>query len=82
MKWKPIETLPGNIGRTMFVVIAIDVRFDHGSPLIYTSDPWCVWATRSTSDLTKIDFNRWPHNFQPTHWHPLPTQYEVEKIKE
>lgn len=35
----------------------------------YTTDPWAVWADEGS-------FVRWPHNFKPTHWMPLPQSAE------
>ncbi len=66
-QWLPIETAPGVDERrttTMFVVCAINISrgFVHG----YTSDPWCVWR------IANGGFARWPHDFPPTHWYPLP----------
>ena len=67
-EWLPIETAPNECeGRGMFVVRAFDVQngFTGGFP--YTSDPWCVWRCLDGG------FARWPHNFPPTHWMPLPS---------
>jgi hypothetical protein len=63
MKWQPIETAPKET-RKMFVAIAanVKIRKDYS----YTSDPYCVWKN---SDGT---FSRWPHEFSPTHWMPIP----------
>lgn len=63
--WQPIDTAPQG-SREMFVVKAFDVcnGFTGGRP--YTSDPYCVWRNDDGG------FSRWPHNFQPTHWAPLP----------
>ena len=67
--WKPIETVPKEI-KQMFVVIAFDVKpFPHSNAL-YTSDPWCVFMGLNN------EFIRWPHDFKPTHWIPLPSQPE------
>lgn len=63
MKWQPIETAPNGENKTMFVVKAFNVKTNG---LEYTSDPWCVWRNKDGS------FARWPHNFEPTHWMPLP----------
>lgn len=62
--WLPIETAP--VGRKMFVVIGVTSGngFTGGRP--YTTDPYCVWQPE------KGEFSRWPHNWPPTHWQPLP----------
>jgi hypothetical protein len=62
-EWQPIETAPRNTTR-MFVVQAFNVVRKGGHR--YTSDPYCVWHNGSEG------FLRWPHDFQPTHWMPLP----------
>jgi hypothetical protein len=65
MNWLPIEGAP--VGKEMFVVCAINVSngFVGGN---YTSDPWCVWQYEPG------EFMRWPHNFPPTHYLPLPAR--------
>lgn len=60
-KWLPISMLP-NTGMKMFVVIAIDVQIGTSR---YTSDPYCVWHTNGV-------FERWPHQYKPTHFKLLP----------
>lgn len=62
MNWQPIETAPRNT-REMFVVKAFNTVTKGGTR--YTSDAYCVWSERGK-------FVRWPHEFQPTHWMPLP----------
>lgn len=59
--WHPIETAPRHT-KQMFVVQAFDVLVRGHK---YTTDPYCVWAE-------KAEFVRWPHQFDPTHWMPLP----------
>jgi hypothetical protein len=63
--WLPIDTAPTD-GRQMFVVRTIAITPFPNSRSLYTSDPWCVWRGSDGS------FVRWPHDFQPTHWVPLP----------
>jgi hypothetical protein len=65
MEWQPIETAPKD-GRKMFVVIAVGTIPFPVSLSTYTSDPWCVWRKDGGG------FARWPHDFPPTHWMPLP----------
>jgi hypothetical protein len=64
--WQPIEGSELPPFQEMFVVRAFSVCnvFTGGKP--YTSDPWCVWLNDYGS------FSRWPHQFEPTHWMPLP----------
>lgn len=59
--WRPIEEAPKC--KAMFVAIAIDAKLPTGQK--YTSDPWVVWTDGT-------GFARWPHDFQPTHFMPLP----------
>lgn len=68
MTWLPIDTAPKE-GRTMFVVRSFHVEI---GPIRYTSDPYCVWRRK---DMT---YARWPHDFQPTHWMPLPPSPEID----
>ena len=63
MGWQPIETAPK--AHVMIVVIAI--RVDAGGVRYYNSDPYCVWW-----GVASGSWMRWPHQFQPTHWCPLP----------
>lgn len=70
-EWQSIETAPE--GRTMFVVRAFEVRNGHTGGRPYTSDPWCVWQDEPGK------FARWPHNFAPTHWAPLPPPPSIEQ---
>lgn len=56
--WRPIESAP-RTRHPMFVVRAFS---GNG----YSSDPWCVWRESDGG------FARWPHDFPPTHWMPLP----------
>lgn len=70
--WLPIETAPDD--RRMFVVQAFNVETGLHTPSggrRYTTDPWCVWKCRG-------EFVRWPHDFPPTHWTPLPEAPNVE----
>lgn len=62
MEWQPISTAPKD--RTMIVVKAVNVRVQQGT-LLYTSDPYCSWWQDEK-------WARWVHNFDPTHWVPLP----------
>ena len=74
-KWLPIETAPTkDEGRGMFVVRAFNVANGFTGGLPYTSDPWCVWRCLDGG------FARWPHNFAPTHWMPLPAAPECTII--
>lgn len=61
-EWQPISTAPKD--RTMIVVKAVNVRVQQGA-LLYTSDPYCSWWQDGK-------WSRWGHNFDPTHWCPLP----------
>lgn len=61
-EWHPIETAPSS-RRVMFVVRAFNAELKPGT--LYTSDPYCVWSENGK-------FVRWPHEFEPTHWTPLP----------
>ena len=66
INWLPINTAPsGREPWRMFTVIAINVKPTETSPP-YTSDPYCVWREKDGS------FARWPHNYPPTHWAPVP----------
>jgi hypothetical protein len=60
--WMPIETAPKD-GRTLFVVQGFNVK---GRTTTYTTDPYCVWPDE------RAGWIRWPHEFSPTHWMPLP----------
>lgn len=51
------------VGRKMFVAIGIDVNVNGRK---YTTDPWIVWQP------VEGEFTRWPHDFPPTHFAPLP----------
>ena len=72
MNWQPIETAPiHRKPHEMFAVIAKDVLVtSNGNP--YTTDPYYVWKGAD-------GFSRWPHDFPPTHWHPMPTFENSEK---
>jgi hypothetical protein len=70
VNWQPIDTAPRGT-REMFVVRAFDVCNGFTGERRYTSDPYCVWRD------DKDDFARWPHNFAPTHWLPLPSAPEA-----
>jgi hypothetical protein len=50
----------------MIVVQAFSVPVQQGA-LRYTSDPYAVWWGDHSQEWV-----RWPHDFQPTHWMPLP----------
>lgn len=71
-KWQPIETAPAGT-KEMFVVQAFRVRNCFTGGQEYTSDPWCVWREQTGG------FARWPHNFPPTHWAPLPVDPQGEQ---
>lgn len=60
--WQPIETAP--VGVEMFLAAAIDYPVSKARK--YTTDPWVVWQS-----ATGV-FIRWPHQFAPTHWAPIP----------
>ena len=60
-EYYPIKTAPKDT-KELFVAIAIDINIHNGK---YTSDPYCVWRQDG-------EFIRWPHEFAPTHWYPLP----------
>jgi hypothetical protein len=69
MNWLPIETAPKiRIPFPMFAVIAKDVIVSP-SRIPYTTDPYYVWRESNGK------FARWPHEFPPTHWHPMPTNF-------
>lgn len=63
--WQSIETAPHT--RKCFVVQGFNVQPTATSMAGYTTDPYCVWRGDSG------EFVRWPHQFPPTHWMPLPT---------
>lgn len=63
--WQPIETAPKD-GRQMFVVQGFNVTNQNVGVRNYTTDPYCVWPGKTGGWL------RWPHEFPPTHWMPLP----------
>lgn len=65
VKLRPIEELQVT-DRTMFVVIALNVKNGFTLGKEYTSDPYCVWKEDDGS------FARWPHHFAPTHFYLLP----------
>jgi len=63
--WLPISTAPKERKPySWFVVIAMDVTI--GNTYHYTTDPCCVWRKHSG------ELARWPWDFAPTHWMPLP----------
>jgi|694.fasta_scaffold80050_6 hypothetical protein len=66
INWLPIETAP-KVGKPykMFGLIAKDVVVSSGG-VPYTTDPYYVWRDNHGC------FARWPHEFPPTHWHPMP----------
>lgn len=66
MTWKPIAELPAEyqISRRMFVVIGINVH-PVSPEHKYTTDPVCVWMDDGS-------FNRWPWDFEPTHFCEIP----------
>jgi hypothetical protein len=72
MEWMPIGSAPPD-GKEMFVVIACGVKPFPNSRSTYTSDPWCVWRDKDGS------YARWPHDFNPTHWMPLPEPPKEER---
>jgi hypothetical protein len=65
--WQPIETAPKSQLDGMFVVRGFRVSTGLSAGHTYTTDPYCVW--RDDGDGS---FARWPHQFAPTHWMPLP----------
>jgi len=65
MDWQPIKTAPKE-GKTMFVVRGFNVTNINSHVRNYTTDPYCVWPEKDGG------WARWPHNFPPTHWMPLP----------
>lgn len=69
-QYRPLSELPKDMGKEMFVVIAIDVIVGTRK---YTSDPYCVWREGE-------DFIRWPHKFDPTHFCLLPKTKDHKEI--
>lgn len=72
MKWRPIDTAPaaGERPISMFLVMGIEVAVGDSCHL-YTTDPYAVWRDNEGG------FVRWPHEFAPTHWCPIPDASEV-----
>jgi len=64
MGYQTIETAP--IGKTMFVAIGVTEGNGFTGDKPYTTDPYCVRQEQEGI------FSRWPHNWGPTHWAPLP----------
>jgi hypothetical protein len=64
--WQPIETAPRDGRNGMFVVVGVTSGNGFTGGKSYVSDPYCVWR-----DQGEV-FARWPHNWPPTHWMPLP----------
>lgn len=70
MKWEKLDNLPNEFckgSKKMFVVKGIDVKLTSGQS--YTTDPYCVWVQPNGT------LARWPHQFEPTHFCPLPENY-------
>lgn len=64
MQWKSIKEAP--VSRKMIVVKAIGVKPHPAATFLYDTDPYCVWQ-----DAEGV-FERWPHDFPPTHFCELP----------
>lgn len=62
--WRDIRSAPD---RALIVAKAINITLPSGQK--YTSDPWVVWRQDGS-------YARWPHDFQPTHFIPLPPAAE------
>lgn len=72
-QWQPIDTLPVKqllATREMFIVRGFGV--EGVSIMPYTTDAYAVWLESDCGCHSK--FARWKHNFQPTHWMPLPPE--------
>lgn len=70
--WKKIENIPYQLitGNKMIVVKAINIKPHEGFNGLYTSDPYCVWIQRDGT------LARWPHEYKPTHYMEIPSEYE------
>lgn len=55
-RWKRVEE---ELPESRKLVLLVSVRPD------YTTDYYCGWVSRG-------EWVRWPHQFPPTHWQPLP----------
>jgi hypothetical protein len=63
--WRDIESAPPPNGEWVVVIGATEGNgFTGGKP--YVTDPWA-------SQFNGDSWFRWPHNWLPTHWMPLPT---------
>ena len=65
--WSPIDSAP--YGKKMFLVIGV---FRDRN---YITDQYAVWRTEGSDEFT-----RWPHQYPPTHWHPLPDITGLEEL--
>lgn len=59
-QWMPIDTLPAG---SFFVLLRANKR---GDGISYITDPYCGWKNKDGR------YVRWPHDFPPTHWMPIP----------
>lgn len=72
-QWLPIETLLIDQlldSKEMFVVRGFNIEGVASFP--YKTDAYAVWLEPDRDHQYK--FVRWPHNFRPTHWAPLPPE--------
>lgn len=65
--WRDIASAPD---RALIVAKAINITLPSGQK--YTSDPWVVWRQDGS-------YARWPHDFRPTHFIPLPPAAEESR---
>ena len=61
--WQPIETALKDKVMVAIIGVTSGNVFTGGRP--YTTDPYCGWFQDGK-------WQRWPHNWNPTHWMPLP----------
>jgi len=64
--WSKIENLPDIYKETKRMFVVIGIGIPRGTANNYTTDPYCVWRNEDGT------FERWPHDFQPTHFYELP----------
>jgi len=64
--WSKIENLPDIYKETKRMFVVIGIGIPRGTTNNYTTDPYCVWRNEDGT------FERWPHDFQPTHFYELP----------